>query len=151
MSSEDKPFRFLFRVRYSECDAQDVVFNARYADYADLAATEFLRAIGLDYRSLLASGLDNQVVSLLLQWRAPARFDDVLCAEVTLKQLGNTSYTLQTDFFRQPGGDPVASAEAVYVMVTRADWSKTPVPDVVRRKLEDGARGQVADQSGAGQ
>ena len=35
------PFELLLRVRYSECDAQEVVFNARYADYADLAATEF--------------------------------------------------------------------------------------------------------------
>ena len=40
------PFRFYFRVRYAECDAQKVVFNARYGDYVDLGFTEFLRALG---------------------------------------------------------------------------------------------------------
>ena len=40
-----EPFRFRFRVRYNECDAQLVVFNARYADYVDLAMTEFMRAL----------------------------------------------------------------------------------------------------------
>ena len=29
-------FRYYLRVRYGECDAQKVVFNARYADYVDL-------------------------------------------------------------------------------------------------------------------
>ena len=37
-------FRYYVRVRYQECDAQHVVFNARYGDYIDLACFEFLRA-----------------------------------------------------------------------------------------------------------
>ena len=32
-------FTLLLRVRYGECDAQEVVFNARYADYIDIAMT----------------------------------------------------------------------------------------------------------------
>jgi len=35
------PFRFRFRVRYAECDAQSVMFNARYADYVDIAVNEY--------------------------------------------------------------------------------------------------------------
>ncbi|MEQ9510770.1 MAG: hotdog domain-containing protein, partial [Alloalcanivorax xenomutans] len=73
-----EPFRYRLRVRYSECDAQHVVFNARYGDYVDLAMTEFMRALGRDYGALLARGLDNQVVKLTLEWKASARFDDVL-------------------------------------------------------------------------
>ena len=37
-------FRYYLRVRYQECDAQQVVFNARYGDYIDLTCFEFLRA-----------------------------------------------------------------------------------------------------------
>ena len=36
----ETPFRFRFRVRYGECDAQWVVFNARYADVVDIAVNE---------------------------------------------------------------------------------------------------------------
>ena len=72
------PFRLLLRVRYGECDAQQVVFNARYGDYVDVAATEFYRAVFGSYQALLEQGLDSQVVRMVTDWRAPARFDDVL-------------------------------------------------------------------------
>ena len=141
-------FQYLFRVRYSECDAQNVVFNARYADYADLAATEFLRAIGMDYRDVLARGLDNQVVKLTLEWQAPARFDDVLCAEVECDHVGNSSYRLQTRFLQWPAGTPVASAEGIYVMVSTDQWTKTAVPGDIREALLSGAPGKQVSHAG---
>ena len=73
-----KPFTHYLRVRYSECDAQKVVFNAKYAEYVDIAATELMRVLWGPYEDVLASGVDNQVVSLTINWRAPAAFDDVL-------------------------------------------------------------------------
>ena len=70
-------FHYYLRVRYGECDAQKVVFNARYAEYIDLATTEFLRALG--YGEQLFSGeLDFQLVKQTIEWKAPARFDQVL-------------------------------------------------------------------------
>ena len=40
-----EPFRYLLRVRYGECDAQMIVYNARWGDYVDIATTEFTRAV----------------------------------------------------------------------------------------------------------
>ena len=88
------PFRFRFRVRYGECDAQGVVFNARYADFVDIAVNEYIRTLFGDYQHLLDQDLDIQVVSLTVNWKAPAKFDDVLearcqlvCAEVGRRRL----------------------------------------------------------------
>lgn len=142
------PFRYLMRVRYSECDAQQVVFNARYADYVDLAVTEFWRALGLSYPEMLAMGLDNQVVSLALQWSSPARFDDVLAVSVEALRLGNTSFTLSFVFSHHPSGRAIAQAEAVYVLLETSHWRKTPLPDLLRRKLQEGARGQTISHAG---
>ena len=65
------------RVRYGECDTQKVVFNARYADYVDLSTTEFLRALGFG-EALINGTFDYQLVKLTIEWKAPARFDQVL-------------------------------------------------------------------------
>ncbi len=54
----DLPFRFRFRVRYGECDAQGVVFNARYADFVDIAVNEYIRKLFGDYQHLLGQDLD---------------------------------------------------------------------------------------------
>ncbi len=98
-------FRYYLRVRYGECDAQKVVFNARYADYIDLSTIEFLRALG--FGSALVNGtLDYQLVKLTLEWKAPARFDQVLELSVRATQLGNTSFTISTEL-RIAGEEPV--------------------------------------------
>ena len=54
----DTPMEYRFRVRYAECDAQQVVFNARYADYVDITINEYIRALFGDYQNMLDRGLD---------------------------------------------------------------------------------------------
>ncbi|KAF0808495.1 hypothetical protein A6D6_00204 [Alcanivorax xiamenensis] len=143
-----EPFRYRLRVRYSECDAQHVVFNARYGDYVDLAMTEFMRALGRDYGALLARGLDNQVVKLTLEWKASARFDDVLEIQVRPLSLGNTSFSLEFLILNAESQQLLCRAESVYVMMTTEPFEKTRVPDDLRAALQEGAVGKVCDQSG---
>jgi acyl-CoA thioester hydrolase len=141
------PFRYYLRVRYGECDAQKVVFNARYGDYVDLATTEFLRALG--YGEELFSGeLDFQLVKQIIEWNASARFDQVLEISVRAKHLGNSSFTLAAEF-RVAGDDRViATAETVYVLVTPHTLTKTPIPPELRAAMQEGAAGQVVDHAG---
>ena len=143
------PFTFLTRVRYGECDAQMVVFNARYGDYADLAATEFFRAIFGGLHALLERGLDMQVAHYSIDWKAPARFDDILGVRVHAGHIGNTSFTLHMEFFLAATGKEVAGVKLVYVMVTNPGFTKTAVPDDLRTALQRGAPGVVMNQSGA--
>jgi acyl-CoA thioester hydrolase len=140
------PFRYYLRVRYGECDAQKVVFNARYGDYVDLATTEFLRTLG--YGEALFSGdLDFQLVKQTTEWRAPARFDQVLEVAVQAKHVGTTSFTLTADF-RVAGQDAIiVTAETVYVLVTPHTLKKTPSPHDLRTAMEVGAAGQVVDHA----
>jgi acyl-CoA thioester hydrolase len=142
------PFRVLLRVRYGECDAQQVVFNARYADYVDVAATEYVRALFGSYQALLEQGYDNQVVKLLIEWRSPARFDEVLAVTVQTEKLGNTSYTLLIELAEYHSGRPVARCEAVYVLIDARTQGKLSIPRHLRQQLADGAPGVVVDQAG---
>src|SRR5262245_55210474 len=80
------PFTYYLRVRYGECDAQRVVFNARYADYVDVATNEFIRAIGFS-DALINGDLDVQLVKQTAEWKAPARFDQALAIAVSAIQL----------------------------------------------------------------
>jgi len=140
-------FRYYLRVRYGECDAQKVVFNARYAEYVDLATSEFLRALG--YGAQLVSGeLDFQLVKQTIEWKAPARFDQVLEVSVLAKSLGTTSFTLATEF-RIAGQDRViATAETVYVLVQQHTLAKTPISPELRAALQNGATGLTTDHAG---
>jgi acyl-CoA thioester hydrolase len=140
-------FRYYLRVRYSECDAQKVVFNARYGEYVDLAGTAFLRAIDLGEQPG-GVGFDYQVVKQTTQWSASARFDDVLELSVYATHLGNTSFTLMTEF-RIAGNDQViATSETVNVAVDPVSLGKVSLSDQVRTALRQGLPGGVVDHAG---
>ena len=104
-------FRVLIRVRYGECDAQNVVFNARYGDYVDLAVTEYYREFFGSYDEMLRQGIDAQVVSMKTDWTSPARFDDILSISVEPVRFGNSSYSFRLEFEEYPSGRDVAVAE----------------------------------------
>lgn len=143
------PFTFLTRVRYGECDAQLVVFNARYGDYADLAATEYFRAVFGGIQALLARSLDTQVVHYQIDWKSPARFDDVLGVRVQTARVGTSSFTLSMEFYVAGSKAHVAKAELTYVLVSTPAFTKAAIPDDLRAALLRGAPGVVMNQSGS--
>jgi acyl-CoA thioester hydrolase len=140
-------FRYYLSVRYQECDAQNVVFNARYGDYVDLAVTEFLRA-SMPGRDPFDGTFEIQTVRQLIEWKGPFRFRDVV--EVTVRPLrfGTTSFTIGFEMRRAGTPEIVVSAELVYVHVDGKTWTKLPLPASAREMLETGALGKVTDHGG---
>ena len=47
MNRSQFSFYYTFRIRYSEVDAQGIVFNAHYLTFFDTAMTEYLRNINI--------------------------------------------------------------------------------------------------------
>lgn len=142
----DDRFCYYLRVRYCECDAQKVVFNAHYGNYAGLAAHEFLRYLPVDQE--LVDHLEYQLVKQTLQWKSPARFDQVLGISVSVKHIGRTSFTISTDI-RVAGEEKIiASAETVRVVLDPKTMTKEPISAALREAMEKGAPGVVVDHAG---
>ncbi|MGH8452910.1 MAG: acyl-CoA thioesterase [Nevskiales bacterium] len=140
-------FRYYLRVRYGECDAQKVVFNARYGDYIDLASLEFLRAVLPRPADLISGVFDYQLVKQTIEWKSPIRFDDVAEVSVWCKHIGRTSFTLAFEFRTAGQADITATAETIYVLVDSATLTKTPLPLDVSQALQAGGEGLVVDQA----
>lgn len=140
------PFRYYLRVRYIECDAQKVVFNSRYSEYVDVSINEFLRAIGV-LPEFLEGRLDFQLVKQTVEWKAPARFDQVLELSIAALRLGTTSFMIGTTFRIAGHEAPIATAETVYVLVNAETLTKLALPDSLREALSLGAAGQVTDHA----
>jgi acyl-CoA thioester hydrolase len=143
-----KPFRYYLRVRYQECDPQHVVFNARYADYADLASFEFMRAALPRARDAFDGTFEIKTVRQVVQWQGPARFDDVLEISIWASRLGTTSMTLSCELRRAGEADVLATIETVYVHVDAETWKKRKIAPEMRAALAAGAAGKVTDHAG---
>lgn len=140
-------FRYYLRVRYQECDAQLVVFNARYGDYVDIAGIEFWRAIGLA-QEVAAMTFDVQLVKQTTTWKAPARNNQVLELSVSVPKLGNTSFTVLTQFRIAGSAAVTCEVETIYVRVDNKTLTKLPLGEHHRAALSRGAPGVEVDHAG---
>ena len=121
------------RVRYGECDPQNIVFNANYFLYFDVAFTELWReAIG-PWEEMVERGIDAVVAEANARFRAPARFDDVLTLRSQVTRIGTTSVTTRIDVLR--GADLLVEGRLQHVCVDARTWKKTELPDWVRSGL----------------
>jgi len=129
-----EPFRHRFRVRYAECDAQSVVFNAHYFAYFDLALTELFRGVFGGYESMLERQVDLVVGEASARFLAPARFDDELEVAVSVTRLGTTGVTTRYELLRD--GQLLVEGTLRHVVVNLGTHAKAPIPDWMREGLE---------------
>jgi acyl-CoA thioester hydrolase len=142
------PFRYFLRVRYQDCDAQRVVFNSRYGEYADIVSVEFMRAALPKPTDWLDGTFEIQSVRQVIEWKSPARMDDVLEISAWVSRIGTTSFTLSTEMRRAGGTAVLATTETTYVHVDHESFLKRPIAPQVRTALEAGAKGRITDHAG---
>jgi len=75
------------RVRYGETDQMGVVYHGNYALYLEMGRIEWLRKLGISYKDMEQSGLMLPVVSLNINYKKPAGYDDVINVKTQLKNL----------------------------------------------------------------
>lgn len=121
------------RVRYHEADAQGFLFNSRYLELADVAMTEYFRSLGFPYPDLVDAGMDPSVVSAELQFRTPARFEDVLSVSVACLRVGKSSFALSIGVRRAE--EAVADIRLTYVNVEPREAVSRPIPSAVADAL----------------
>ena len=130
---EDFWFHFPFRVRYSEVDAQAVVFNAHYLTYFDTAITEYFRALGYDYLGeVKRTGVDFHTVKSVVEYKAPIRFDEDIDVCVRVAKIGRTSITLALAIFAEGSEDLRATGEIIWVAADQRTHQSVAVEDSLR-------------------
>ncbi|MBV9818043.1 MAG: acyl-CoA thioesterase [Solirubrobacterales bacterium] len=140
-----EPFVHRMRVRYSECDAQGVVFNANYLAYVDHTLTEMWRAAFGGYQVMLDRGADIVVAEARVRYLAAARFDEVVAIETLITHMGTTSLRMAFAFRRDPDGAPLCHVDMRYVFVEAASSTKLAIPAWARDSLSAWLRPDAAE------
>ena len=133
MSREQFWFFHPFRVRYSEVDAQGVVFNAHYLTYFDTSITEYFRALGYDqFADAQKTGIDFHTVKSVIEYKAPLRFDQEIDVGVRVARIGNSSLLLELAIFLKGGADVLATGEIVWVYTDQRTHRPVPIAKSIR-------------------
>lgn len=135
MSRADFAHSHRLRVRWSEVDPQAVVFNARYLDYADVAVTEYWRAIR-DAGLWETDPVECHVAKAEVTFKKPIRADEEIDVMARTPKIGNTSMTTLVEIHGAGAEDLRASIELVAVHIDLSDNRPRPLPDSVRAALK---------------
>lgn len=80
--------RFTLRVYYEDTDLAGIVYYANYLRFIERARSEWLRDLGIDQAAMKQdSGHVFAVRRIEADYLRPARFDDLLAVETTLRQV----------------------------------------------------------------
>lgn len=136
MPKSDFKFRTEFRIRWMECDAQGIVFNGAYLGYLELAQAEYYRNLGIGIYHMPQSGyFDFAVVKTTIEFKAPARVDEIVEAYVRVSRIGNTSLVMEMELYRPNPELLLTTIEAVYVGYDAATEATKRVPDDLRELI----------------
>ena len=136
-------FRFFerLRVRWSEIDAQKIVFNGHYLNYLDIAMAGYWRALAVPYAEAMRS-LDGDlfVRKAELDYLAAARYDDVLDVGLRCGRIGRSSIAFVGGVFRQQ--QLLVSGALTYVFADADATASKAVPPALRDLFDRFEAGQ---------
>ena len=131
MKREEFTLVHRLRVRWSEVDAQNVVFNPHYFTYFDVAVSEYWRAIEYPYPgAMTAGGTDVFAVKASAEFHGSATYDDLLDVGCRVARLGRSSMRYVLGIWRGP--EHLTSGELVYVHTHLATRTSVPLPGPLR-------------------
>lgn len=126
---------FRVRVRYAETDQMGVVYHGNYAQYFEMGRVEWLRNLGVSYRSMEESGIMLPVVSLTMNYKKPARYDDLLTVRTIFKE--QTSVKIEFDYeILNEGGELLTTGNSILVFVNMKTGRPTSPPDYITERLK---------------
>ena len=116
------------RVRYAETDQMGVVYHANYLIWFEVGRVEFIRQIGLDYRSMeQEDGAMIAVVEARARYKAPARYDDELIIRTHLAGVHGSVVRFTYAVLRAADGLLLCEGETVHLVVGR-DMRRRTMP-----------------------
>ena len=93
-------FEWPVRIYYEDTDALGLVYYANYLKFMERARTEWLRQLGFEQNDLIAQGLGFVVVSVQVDYKKPARFNDELLVKSSLAGRSKVSLTFNQEIYR---------------------------------------------------
>lgn len=129
-------YQYTTRVRYAETDQMGVVYHGNYAVYFEMGRVEWLRNLGVSYKQMEESGIMLPVVSLTMNYKKPAHYDDLLT--VTTRFKNQTSVKIEFDYeIHNEKGDLLTTGYSLLVFVDRKTGKPTLPPNYITNKLKD--------------
>ena len=123
------------RVYYEDTDAAGIVYHANYLRFAERGRTEMLRDAGFEHAKILAeTGLAFTVISMQINFKHPAKRDELLVVQTHMVSVGGASMQMAQTIRR---GEEVLSEMTVKIACIDKRGKAARLPEAVRELFKD--------------
>lgn len=127
-------FDWPVRVYFEDTDSGGVVYHANYLNFMERARTEWLRALGFEQTTLKSElGIIFVVHSMAIQFKSPARFNDLLEVKSQRTKLGHSSFELLQTIVRD--NQVLIEAAVKLACVDATSFKPVGIPEIVKNVL----------------
>ena len=131
-----KEFSTEVRVRYADTDQMGVVYYANYFVWLEIARTEFLRHLGVDYRSIeKEKELSLPVIEAYCKYKSPAKYDDVILIKTKVSQMKSSFLRFDYELFNKENKELLVEAYTTHVFIDK-DRKPVRMPQEIKDILE---------------
>jgi len=128
--------RLVQRVYYEDTDFSGVVYHARYLHFLERGRTDYLRLLGVEQGSLVLEedreGLVFVVHRMEIDFKAPARMDDILTILTSTEKAGGAKMILNQEIRR---GEQLLIAARVIIAVINAAGRPRRLPEALAARF----------------
>ena len=118
------------RVRYGETDQMGVVYHGNYPLYLEMGRIEWLRKFGISYKAMEENGIMLPVVSLNINYKKSAGYDDVINVKTQLKNKPTAKIEFEYEITNK-SGEVLTTASTVLVFVDMKTNRPTRAPQYI--------------------
>lgn len=124
------------RVRMSEVDMQGLAFHSKYFEWFSIGRIEYLRsACGISFTSDGSPMIGGQVRKMTFvvkeiscRFISPARFDDLLELQTTIKDIKGSEVLLEHELYNKENKKLLAKAQCRWACLSTENFKPIEVP-----------------------
>ncbi|UXR68816.1 MULTISPECIES: thioesterase family protein [unclassified Staphylococcus] len=90
-------------VRYQETDQMGVVYHGNYATWFEVARTDYVRKLGLDYMEMERQGVVSPVTELNVQYKKSVGYPDVVTVKTWVSKFSRLRYRYEYEVYNSEG------------------------------------------------
>jgi len=133
------------RVRMSEVDMQGLAFHSKYFEWFSIGRIEYLRsACGISFTSNGSPMIGGQVRKMTFvvkeiscQFISPARFDDLLELQTTIKDIKGSEVLLEHELYKKENKKLLAKAQCRWTCISTENFRPIEVPENIVKMFQD--------------
>ena len=122
-------------MRYGETDQMGIVYYGNYALYLEQGRTEWLRELGFSYQYMEASNVHLPVINMNIDYKNPARYDDIILITTTLKEIPSVRIEFDYEIHNEQG-QLLIKASTTLVFVNSKTKKLMKAPKYLLERLE---------------